>query len=54
MTIDREENILEINGKSFKIEEYENFYHFETDLKELTDLKINSGDLEDKLQGEDE
>lgn len=49
MTINREEHTIEINDKVFDIEEYENYFHLETDLKELTALKIQSKELDPDL-----
>lgn len=49
MTINEEEHTVDINGKSFEIEEYDNYFNLETDLKELTTLKIQSKDLDPNL-----
>lgn len=49
MTLNKEENTVEINCESYEIEKYNNFFYFETDLKKLTALKLNSKDIDHNL-----
>ena len=45
MKIDRKNNSLKIGKRKFDIEFSGNFYHYHTDIKELSSLNIKSQDI---------